>query len=397
MPGRSSHRARPAKAKASKAGKAPRSRKGPSRRWAWGLGGLFVFLLVLYVAAPFAILQVLNRKLNKNPRFENRVGGLVLHPLRGGYTLEDFAIRRRLGDTLVPVFTARSIDVSLQWGSLLRGRPRAKARVEAPRLNLVAQFFDPKRKKKPGAWQRVFDRFHLFPVDAIAVREGSIHVLDFSKTPRVDVHVDALHGSVTGLTAARGKDTASNLPSRLEARARLMDKAALRVEGRMLASAARPTFDLRAELDPFALTALNGAFRAYAGLDVERGTLALKTRLRAEEGRFAGRIHREAHDLKVFDPDTDNEGLIASAWEAVTDAAVRLVEKRADPRVSPDVPVSGSFERDAETWTALGGLLRGAFARALDPRLGKSLGEDAGIRWDSPEVSKARRLLSLEP
>jgi hypothetical protein len=373
------------------------SPKKKSRRLLWILAGAAVFLVLLYVVAPAVILKVVNRNLNKNPLFENHAGGLVLHPLRGGYTLQDFAIRRKRGDTLVSIFTARSIDVSLQWRSIARGRPRAKAVLDQPRLNLVPQFFNPKRKKKPGAWQRTFDLFHVFPVDEIRVREGAIHFIDLAESPPVDIHVDAIAGFVTGLTAARGRDSATKLPSLLEVRGRLMRQAPLRLEARMQATASQPTFDLRAELEDFRLAELNGAFRAYARLDVERGEISLKARLRAEDGRFAGRVHREARDLKIFDPEKDNEGFLASTWEAVTDAAGKLVEKRAEPGVSPDLPVSGSFGEQAETWTALGGLLQGTFARALDPRLGKSLGEDAGVRWDSPEVSKARKLLSLEP
>jgi hypothetical protein len=374
------------------------SPKKKPRRRGWILAGIAAaFLVLLYVVAPPVILKILNRNLNKNPLFENHVGGLVLHPLRGGYTLRDFAIRRKRGDSLVPVFTARSIDVSLQWSSIARGRLRAKASLEQPRLNLIPQFFNPKRKKKPGAWQRTFDLFHVFPVDAIGVRDGAIHFIDLSRTPHVDIHVDAIAGSVTGLTAARGRDSATKLPSRLEVRGRLMRQAPLRLDARMHATAAQPTFDLQAELKGFRLAELNGAFRAYARLDVEEGEISVKARLRAEEGRFAGRVHREASGLKIFDPEKDNEGFLASTWEAVTDAAGKLVEKRAEPGVSPDIPVSGSFGAEAETWAALGGLLQGTFARALDPRLGKSLGEDAGVRWDSPEVSKARKLLSLEP
>jgi len=380
----------PKPSKPSKRTKRPSSRK----RW-WILGGIAAFLIVLYLIAPLVILQVLNRNLNKNPKFDNHVGGLVLNPFQGGYTLKDFAIRRKLGDTLIPVFTARSIDVSLQWSSLPKGSPRAKALVEEPRLNLVAQFFEPKRKKKPGAWQRTFDLFHVFPVDEIAVRDGEIHFLDFSKKPIVDVHLDALEGAVTGLTVARGRDSSSRLPSALEARAKFMNQAPVRVKARMLAGAAQPTLDLRAELQGFRLAQLNGAFRAYTRLDVEGGVISVATRLRASEGRFEGVVHREAEGMKVFDPEKDNEGFLTSTWEAVTDAAAKLVEKRAEPDADPDIPVSGSFEPESETWSAIGGLLKGTFTRALDPRLGKSMGKDVGIRWDTPEVSKARKILSF--
>ena len=109
--------------------------------------------------------------------------------------------------------------------------------------------------------------------------------------------------------------------------------------------------------------------------------------------RFEGGVRREIRDLEILDPEGDDAGFWRLAWETVAAAAAKVVEERAARGKTPDIRVSGSFAPESETWSAIGGLLRGTFVRALDPRLGKPLGDDAGIRWDSPEATKVRAAL----
>jgi hypothetical protein len=384
---------KPSRKPARKGARSPRRLSRFARPLIAGLVVLAVLFALIEWVAPPLILKTVNRKLNKRPEYSNHVADLDINLVRGGYTLHDFKIRRRLGDTLVPIFTARSLDVSFQWSALFRGRMTGEVVAEKPVLNFVLPFIQNRlAKKKRRPWKRFFDPFFPFPIDRLVVREGEMHYLDFPEGERpVDAYLDDFNGEATGLFVVRQDarvgltvDSSSKTAS-LRVRARAMGKAPVRVDMKTVPGARHPTFDLDARLGDLPLASLNGLFRSYAGVDVERGTFGFAVRLDAAQGRFQGNLRPRTRDLKIFSPEKDEGNLLQQAKEAIVHVVAKVVEKKSASEEGSDVPLSGSFTRpELDEWEMLGELLGGAFVRALDPRLGKPLSFGDGIRWDEP-------------
>jgi hypothetical protein len=368
-----------------------RSRK--TRKFARPLAITLIALLALVVLvewiAPPLVLKTLNRNLNKNPQYQNHVGDLDINLARGGYTLRDFEIRRVWKDSSLPIFTAKSIDVSLKWTGFFRGRALAEITLREPALYKVKQL--PRRKKRKPLSQ-ILTRFYPLPIDRLEVRNGSLHYQDFEpgegEAP-IHLYADRFEGEARGLAAfqSRESDSAARRASAWIT-TRAMGRSPVKVELTLIPGARYPDLDLKASLDDFPLAALNGLFRAYADLDVEAGTVSFTSRIQARGGRFQGVLHPRMRDLKILDEEKDG-GFIQRTWESLADAAGKFLEKENRVAAGSERPLSGSFTSPGQDeWRALGALWIGAFVHSLDPRLGKFIPPQEGIRWDVVESRK---------
>jgi hypothetical protein len=348
-------------------------------------------VLIEWVAPPF-VLKSLNRSLNKNPAFQNHVEGLDINLLRGGYTLKDFEIRRLWKDSSLPIFTAKSIDVSLKWTGFFRGRVTGEITLHEPAWHVVKQL--PRRKKRRPLSQ-ILQWFYPFPIDRLQVRGGSIHYQDFEPAEKgqapIHVFADRFEGDARGLASFQPADSGTRDTSRRASAwitARAMGQSPVKIEMTMVPGARYPDLDVRASLDDFPLAALNPLFRAYGKLDVEAGTVGFTSRIRASDGRFQGILRPRLLNLKILDEKNDG-GFFQETWETFVDAAGRFLEKEKRVVYGSERPLSGSFIRpDQDEWRALGALWIGAFAHSLDPRLGKLIPYQEGLRWDILESQK---------
>src|SRR5690606_31466987 len=147
-----------------------------------------------------------------------------------------------------------------------------------------------------------------------------------------------------------------------------------------------PTFDLDAELKTLDLTALNTFFRAYADVDVERGTFSVYTEIAAADGGFEGYVKPLTKDLKVLDLDSHEGGLLGTAWEALVAGVAQLLENPPAEQVGTKIPFRGTFsEPRTEIWSAVAYLLRNAFVRALQPGIENSIRLEGGPTLEEQE------------
>lgn len=353
------------------------------------LAALLAFVVLIEWVAPPFILKTLNRNLNKNSQFLNHVGGLDINLLRGGYTLKDFEIRRLWKDSSLPIFTAKSVDVSLRWTGFPMGRAAGEITMREPALYKVKQL--PRRKKRRPL-SRILARFYPLPIDRLQVRDGSLHYQDFEPGENgeapIHLYADRLQGDARGLAAFQssgGDSSARRASARITARA--MGRTPVNIEMTMLPGARYPDLDVKASLEDFPLASLNALFRAYGDVDVETGTVGFTSRILARNGRFQGVLHPRLRDVKILDEKSD-EGFFQAAWETLADAAARFLERENRVASGEERPLSGSFTRvGLDEWRALAALYVGAFVHSLDPRLGKFIPPQEGIRWDAVETT----------
>jgi hypothetical protein len=214
----------------------------------------------------------------------------------------------------------------------------------------------------------------LFPftINRFEIREGDIHYRDFHSNPKIDIHLDHLNATATGLTNAQEKT--SRLPASFHAKGRAMGHAPLRLDMNIAPLASSPTFDLNAELLDLNLRELNDFFRAYAHVDVEKGSISLFTEMAAADGRFKGYIKPLAKNLEVLDLEEDDKNPLQLAWESMVAGVGKIFENRPEEQVATQIPFSGRFsDPEPEIWSTVGYLLRNAFIRALNPELNNSI------------------------
>jgi hypothetical protein len=142
--------------------------------------------------------------------------------------------------------------------------------------------------------------------------------------------------------------------------------------------AQRPDFDLDGAVTGADLTQWNDFLRAYAGVDVQRGSFSVYVELLGHAGRFEGYLKPFVEDLDVLrlEDEIEEQGFFASIWEALVGGAAEVLEDQPEDRQATRIPLSGSVDDpEASFWAALGGALRNAFVERLLPQLEGSVGE----------------------
>lgn len=393
-----------------------RGRPGRHRRTRTVAGILLLVVLGAVIAAhlllPSLILRIVNRELADIPGYHARIGDLDISLLRGAYTLDDLAFHKVEGEDTLPVFSARHVDFSVEWGALFRGKLVGEITLDTPRLTIIPAPAAPADDTGSFAFSDLQETLrNLFPftINRFEIRDGALHFKDPARAPPVDIRIDDIDALAHGLTNAQkgadpdapgreqgtrvdeagARDTAAApregardrdaLPATFRLTARAMGHAPLTINLALAPLADAPTFDLDAELTSLDLTTLNSFFRAYADVDVERGTFSVYTEIAAADGRFAGYVKPLTRDIKVLDLDTDEGNLISLAWEALVAGAAQLLENPPKVQVGTKIPFRGTFsDPEPEIWSTIAYLLRNAFIRALQPGIEHSIQLEGG-------------------
>jgi hypothetical protein len=328
--------------------------------------------------APIAIQRYVNRVLDATPGYQGRIGDVDLALLRGAYTIESVAIERTGGRVPVPFFRSREVDLSLEWRALFDGALVGEIWLEQPELNFVTGPTSRDRQAGAGVdWRDTVRALLPIRINRVTARRGAIHFRDFRSTPPVDVYLRDVALEVQNLTNSR--DLAEDMVARGHATARPMDAGRLEVRLAIDPYTELPSFDLDAQASGVSLRHFNDFLRAYAGFDVQRGTLRLFAELVAKDGAFEGYLKPFFEDVDVLQTEEEvrEQGLLASLWEALVGSTVEALEDQGSDRVATRIPISGRVSSpQVGFWTTLANVVRNAFYQAFVPALEHSLGEE---------------------
>ena len=335
------------------------------RAFAW-IAALALLLLAVRVALPSIVRAHLDRKLDAIEGYEGDIGDVDLRLWRGAYRIEDLEIVKSGAAIPVPFFSASAMELSLQWTELLRGAVVGEMVMRSPELNLVA---GPSRKTRQTGWGVSWVRHAegLSPVriNRLEVIDGTVHFRNFHSEPPVDIYVSELRGEVRNLTNSR--ELSDTMAASADAHATIMGGSPLELKLVLDPYSRQPTFDLDLSLESVDLPELNDFLRAYANVDVSKGTFSMYVELAASEGNFEGYVKPifEGVDVLRLKDDGDKNPL-RLAWEGMVELVAELFENQSKDRLATRIPYSGSIDDpDVDLLSTIGSLLRNAFIRAI--------------------------------
>jgi len=345
-------------------------------RWLWALAVLLLLLLAARAYAPIAAQRYVNRVLDRAEGYHGTIGDVDLALWRGAYQIEDVDILKSGGKVPVPLLRAPLVDLSVEWRALLEGSVVGEIWLESAELNFVS---GPPSQRQSGVetdWRDVVRDLFPVKINRVTVRNGAIHWRSFASDPPFDVFLRDVE------LVARNLTNSADLPEKrvasLEFTATPMNAGRVEAKVSIDPYAELPTFDLDGKISGVALEHFNRLFRAYAGIDVERGRLRLFTELESDEGRFQGYVKPFFEDVDVLAMDeVDEQGFFASLWESIVGTTVEAFEDQDEDRVATRIPISGSVASpDIGFFRTLGNVLRNAFLDAFVPALEHSVGKD---------------------
>jgi hypothetical protein len=340
------------------------------------LCSVLLLLAVALVGArlylPTAVRDYINGALEDNGAYSGHVAEVDLALWRGGGEIRGLEIVKRNGEVPVPLLALPRAYGSLRWGALLlHGELVLEATVVAPVLHLVA---GPNASKQQfgagGNWPAVIDALTPIRLDRLTVLDGRLHFHDFHSEPSVDVSISDISLYAENLT--NFQDDSAPLPARVHLTATPMTAGQLLVTADLDPLAQLPRFEVDAELTGMKLPPWNSLLRAYAGLDVEAGSIAAYAEVEAQDGRFEGYLKPFVIGLDVLDAEKEEEenNIFQHAWEATVGAAAELLQNQPEEQLATRVPVSGTVENpEIEFWPTFVNVLRNAFVEAFAKRL----------------------------
>jgi hypothetical protein len=345
--------------------------------------GVIVLLIAIRAVLPIAVEHYANKTLDELEGYSGQIEDVDLALIRGAYVIEGVRIVKTGGKVPVPFFSASEVDLSVQWQALLDGAIVSEIDVYRPKLNFVTAAKDARAEKtkretkqeqvEPASnWTDVVKDLVPFKINRFSINDGEVHYRDFSSEPKVDIFVRDIVAEARNLT--NSEDKTGSMAATFNGRALAMQSGKVEFEGKVDPYAKAPTFDAAFRLNGLQLKQLNPYLRAFADIDVERGTFSVDSELAAKDGRFQGYVKPFIDDLDVLRWQKEKESFPNKVWQAVVEVAGEVLQDQERDRTAARIPFQGSFEDPKiGVWSALGSLLRNAFIEALRRGLEGSL------------------------
>lgn len=334
------------------------------------LAAVALLLLVVRLLLPWLLARAVNHRLGALPAHHGVVGEVDLMLLRGAYRLHDLSLRRR-GPDAEPMFSVRTVDFSLAWRELLRGRIVSDIVLEAPILHLfrappgpMPQETDPGRATA-GDWRDLVRDLFPIEINRLDIRGGKLAYVDAARDPPLDLALHELDVRVEGL-ANRARPPSESHPARGELLAAVEGGGRLAVRARGDLLARPPRFDVEAEAEEVYLPLLNPLLHDALGVDVSAGLLHLSAEFTTAEGYYGGYVKPLVRGARFEDVGRQSGGPVKTLWESIVGATSSLLTNDDTRNVGLRIPFSGEFGRGGvDGWAGFLTLLRNGFGRAL--------------------------------
>src|SRR5690606_12399736 len=177
------------------------------------------------------------------------------------------------------------VEVSLDWGPLLRGKVVAEGDLYEPVINQLTA----SEIKKPKLAKPLHEQLREmgpFRIERFAIHDGEIHFRNYKTDPPTHAYlkkVDLVVRNVTNST-----ELAHSLFADFEGKGIAMNSGSLKLEGRANPNERRPTFDVDATLTGLDVESINDFLEESGGIRVSGGHLSVNIDWQAARGRLQG-------------------------------------------------------------------------------------------------------------
>ncbi|GAA4469610.1 DUF748 domain-containing protein [Nemorincola caseinilytica] len=332
------------------------------------IGSILLLLIIARLLLPYFVLKYANRSLAEMKGYYGHVHDIDISLYRSAYQLDSIYINKvdSASGQQVDFFSARKIDLAIEWQPLLHGSVVGNIGFLYPRLVFTKDKAElGEVAKDTNDFRKILKDLMPLKVNRFEIQHGSIHYVDSTAIPKVDVSLDDVY--VLAQNLKNTTDSRELLPSTVVATAGVYG-GTLEMNMKLDALADDPTFDMMADMKGANLASLNDFFKVYGKFDVSHGTMGLYTEFAAKEGRFTGYVKPIAKDLKIRGPEDEHDKFLQKVKESALNIVGKAVTNPGKKQLGTKVPIEGRFDDPSiNNWEAIWELLRNAFIEALMP------------------------------
>jgi len=329
-----------------------------------------MLLIIVRIILPYAVLYKANKTLAKINGYYGHIDDIDISLYRGAYTIKKIYINKTDSATKkeTDFFESRNIDLSIEWGSLLKGSVVGELVFNSPKIIFTKNKTEISEvKKDTSSFKKLLKAFMPLKVNRFEVNNGAIHYIDNGSSPKIDISLKNAH--ILARNLSNVIDNEIELPSTVYAEATIYE-GTLNLNMKLDALSNEAKFDLNAELKNTNLVLINDLFKAYGKFDVSSGTFGLYTELATKNGEFKGYVKPIIKDLKVLGPEDRQDSFFHKIWESLVGAAGVIFRNQKEDQVATKITLSGSFNNPKiDTIDAIWEVMRNAFIQALMPSI----------------------------
>lgn len=344
-------------------------------------GALVLLVIALIIARLYLgvwLTHYVNRVLDNIPGYQGSVEDIGIDLYRGAYRIHGLKILKKAGNIPVPFVAVDTADLSIQWGALFHGRIVSNVDLVRPVINFAVSPSGRSEQTGGGVdWSKPIQDLMPIDINLVTFSQGKITYQDFSTEPKVNIYINNMSGEARNLRNV--VDTSEALPSTIVVQGDSIGKGRLHVDGRMNILPSPPNMRLNVKLEKVNLPALSDYTDAYAGVDIEKGTLNVYSEFNTNKGQISGYIKPLATNIHIIDLNR-GKNPIQVAWEVVVAAVVELFTNQRKDQFATRIPLSGNLNNiKTDTLATIVGIIRNAFIQSFKK------GFDAGVDQEREE------------
>ena len=327
-----------------------------------------VVLIAARIALPYFVEYKVNERLASIPGYSGGVSDVDIALFRGAYSLNNVAIYKVNGAAREPFVVAKYIDFSVAWRELFRGKVVSDVFAENLELNFVgAGTKEESQKDIDRRWQDVVKDLFPLEITHFEVRNGMLRYQDLTRQPKVDLFIKNMQLVATGLRNRVKKD-GGEFPAEITLHGDTLGSGKLNLFIAAEPLAEQPHFHLSAKVDQVNLPDLNESLKAYANVDVGRGTFQMAAEMAGKDGGFQGYIKPFFENLDFNNLEDTKKNVFSRVWENMVGGLAWLVKNKPRDQVGTRIPFQGRFgDPKVGLWATISNLFRHGFIRAFNP------------------------------
>jgi hypothetical protein len=348
----------------------PPSHARTHRRWPRVLlviiGILVALLIVARLFLPGMLKTAINHRLDQIPSYTGHVDDVDVSLLRGAYTMTGLQLDKREAGATRQFLSVESIDFSLAWRELFRGKVVSEITARRPKLNFVqGTTKENSQLDFDRRWQDAIQDIFPIEITDFTVTEGEIHYVALERNPPVDVFIRAIHIQARGLRNRPDLDQKSPMATIL-VEGITPGNGQLALSSELEPLAPDPRFHLKLKLEKLSLPAVNQFLLAYGKVDVSAGEFTGYLEMVARDKHYEGYFKPFFEHLEFKNAADADKSIFARLWEKMVSGLASLVKNNDTEQVALRIPFEGDFgDAKVGRWESIKTLFRNGFIRAL--------------------------------
>lgn len=331
---------------------------------------ILAVLIVIRIILPYVVLHYANKTLANMHGYYGHIDDIDLALIRGAYKIDSIYLNKvdTVTQKQTDFFSAEMIDLSIEWKALFHGSIVGELVFEKPKLRFTKDKVEPKDLRNDSTdFKKLLDDFMPLSINRFEINQGKIQYIDQFSSPKVDINMTDVN--VLALNLKNSYDSTALLPASVKADADIYE-GTLDFNLKLNPLADKPTFDMNAELKETNLVLLNDFFKAYANIDVNKGTFGMYTEVAAKQGAFTGYVKPIVKGLDVYGPEDKDDNIFRKLWEALVGGAGEVLENQPKDQFATKIPFEGRLDDPkANIWITIANVIQNAFINALQPTI----------------------------